>query len=155
MEKQSVAITRSAKEAAPPELLPASNFFDRIADEFNSIARRSSEIFGRRPRADGYLAELTHLGRLDIAQSDYAYNVHVELPGFSANELEVGVEPHRLTIRDKRGISPERPSKKTAEQCTNTVLGVIDLPADVDSSTVVATLKDGVLELSMQKVAKA
>jgi len=165
MNEQSVAITQPAKEAAPMKLLPGSDLFDRIQELSNSIARRAFEIFEGRGRAMGHdledwlraESEFLHPVHLDIAESDDALTVHAEVPGFSAKELEVGVEPHRLTISGKRETSEERTSKKTiyTEQCLNQIFRAIDLPAEVDSSKVTATLKDGVLELSMPKAAKA
>jgi len=67
------------------------------------------------------------------------------------------VEPHRLTISGKREVNEERKSKATiySEHCRNQIFRTIELPAEVDSSKVTATLKDGVLELSMPKAAKA
>jgi HSP20 family protein len=164
MKKQSAAITQPAREAAPMKLLPASNLLDRIEDLSNSIARRAFEIFDGRGRGHGHdfedwlraESEFLHPVHLDIAQSDYAYTVHLEVPGFSAKDIEVGVEPHRLTISGKREANEERKSKKTiyTEHCLNQIFRAIDLPAEVDSSKVTATLKDGVLELSMPKVTK-
>jgi HSP20 family protein len=67
------------------------------------------------------------------------------------------VEPPRLTISGKRETSVEHASKKTiyTERCSNQIFRAINLPKEVDSSKVTATLKDGVLELSMPKAAKA
>jgi HSP20 family molecular chaperone IbpA len=50
-----------------------------------------------------------------------------------------------------------RTGKKTIykEQCSNQIYRAIDLPAEVDTSKVTATLKNGVLELSMPKAAQA
>ena len=167
MKNQSVEITQPAKGAAPMKLLPApaSDLFDRIQELSNSIARRAFEIFEGRGRADGHdlgdwfraESEFLHPVHLDIAESDDALTVHAEVPGFSAKELEVSVEPHRLTISGKRETSKERTSKKTiyTEQCSNQIYRSIDLPAEVDTSKVAATLKDGVLELSMPKATKA
>ena len=165
MKKQSVAVMQRAKEAAPMKLLPGSDLLDRIQDLSNSIARRAFEIFEDRGRAFGHdledwlraESEFLHPMHLDIAESDDAVTVRAEVPGFSAKELEVGVEPHRLTISGKREASEDRTSKKTiySEQCSNQIFRAIDLPAEVDSSKVTATLKDGVLELSMPKAAKA
>jgi len=78
------------------------------------------------------------------------------VPGFSAKELEVAAEPHRLTITGKRETNEERTSKKTIyrERCSNQVFRAINLPAEVDTTKVTAKLKDGVLELSMPKAAK-
>ena len=165
MKNQSVAITQPAKETAPMKLLPASNLFDRIQDLSNSIARRAFEIFEGRGRADGYHledwfraeSELLHPVHLEIAESDDAVTVHAEVPGFSAKELDVGLEPCRLTISGKRETHEERRSKKTiyTEQCSSLIFRAINLPAEVDSSKVTATLKDGVLEIVMPKAAKA
>ncbi len=164
MKKQSVAVMQPAKEAAPMKLLPGSDLFDRIEDLSNSIARRAFEIFEDRGRAFGHdledwlraESEFLHPIHLDIAESDDAVTVRAEVPGFSAKELEVGVEPYRLTISGKREANEERQSKKTiyAEHCRNQVFRTVELPAEVDSSKVTATLKDGVLELSMPKVNK-
>jgi HSP20 family protein len=164
MKKKSAAITPAAKEAAPMKLLPASNLLDRIEDLSNSIARRAHEFFDGRGRAHGFdledwlraESEFLHPVHLDIAQSDYSYTVHLEVPGFSAKELEIGVEPRRLTVSGTREVSQERASKQTVykEHCVNQIFRTIDLPAEVDSSKVTATLRDGVLELSMPKTAK-
>src|SRR5208283_519564 len=119
LKNQSEAIKQPAKKAAPIKLLPSSNLGDRIEDWFNSIARRAFEIFDGRGRAEGHdledwfraESELLHPVHLDIAQSDYSYTVHLEVPGFSAKDLEIGVEPHRLTISGARETSQKRASK--------------------------------------------
>jgi len=164
MKKKSVAITQPEKKAAPMKLLPGSDLFDRIQELSTSIARRAFEIFEGRGRALGHdlenwlraESEFLHPVHLAVAESDDALTVRAEVPGFSAKELEVGVEPHRLTISGKRETSGEHTSKKTiyTEQCSNQIFRAIDLPAEVDTSKVTATLKDGVLELSMPKAAK-
>ena len=164
MKKQSVAITQPEKEAAPIKMLPASDLFDRIQDLSNSIARRAFEIFEDRGRAFGHEledwlraeSEFLHPIHLDITESDDAVTVRAEVPGFSAKELEVGVEPHRLTISGKRGANQDRAGKKTiyTEHCVKQIFRSIDLPAEVDSSKVTANLKDGVLKLSMPKAAE-
>jgi HSP20 family protein len=146
------------------KLLPGSDLFDRIQELSNSIARRAFEIFEGRGCALGHdledwlraESEFLHPVHVDIAESDEALTVRAEVPGFSAKELEVGVQPHRLTISGKRETSEKHTSKKTiyTEQCSNQIFRAIDLPAEVDSSKVTATLKDGVLELSLPKAAK-
>jgi len=102
-------------------------------------------------------SELLHPVHVDITESDDVLTVRAEVPGFSAKELEVDMEPHRLTISGKRETSEEHTSKKTiyTEQCSNQIFRAIDLPAEFDTSRVTTTLKDGVLELSMPKAAEA
>jgi HSP20 family protein len=164
-EKQPTVIRPSEKEGEPAKLLRGSDLFDRIRDLSNSIAHRAFEIFEDRGRALGrdledWLraeSEILHPVHLDIAETADAVTVRAEVPGFSAKELEVGVEPHRLTISGKRETSDEHTSETTIyrEQCSNQIYRAIDLPVDVDTSKVTATLKNGVLELLMPKTAKA
>jgi len=164
MEKQS-AIAQQEKEAVPVKSLPGSDLFERVRELSNSIAHRAFELFNGRGRTDGHEledwfraeSELLHPVHLDLAESGDAFTVRAEVPGFSAKELEVGVEPHRLTISGKLESSEEHSSKKTIykEQCSNQIYRAIDLPAEVDTSKVTAVLKNGVLELSMPKAAKA
>ena len=164
MKKQSTAIVQPAKDSTPMRLLPGSSLFDRIEEMSNSIARRAFGIFENRGRALGHdledwlraESELLHPVHLDITESDDAVMVRAEVPGFTSKELEVGVEPHRLTISGKRESSGEHAGKRTvySEHCVNQIFRTVDLPGDVDSSKVTATLKDGMLELSMPKAAK-
>jgi HSP20 family protein len=164
MEKQS-AITQQEKEAVPVKSLPGSDLFERVRELSHAVAHRAFELFNGRGRADGHdledwfraESELLHPVHLDLAESGDAFTVRAEVPGFSAKELEVGVEPHRLTISGKRESSEEHTDKKMIykEQCSNQIYRAIDLPAEVDTSKVTATLKHGVLELSMPKAAKA
>ena len=165
MNEQSKVATQPPKEGAPIKLLPASTLFDRMHDISDSIARRAFEIFHGRGGGHGHdlgdwfraESEFLHLLHLGIAQSDYAYTVHLEVPGFSVKNLDVGVEPHRLTIRGKRPIREERATERTVytEHCVDQIFRSIDLPFDADSSKLTVTLVDGILELSMPKTSMA
>ena len=78
------------------------------------------------------------------------------MPGFSEKELEIGLEPRRLTIIGKRETKKEEKKGKTvfAECCSDQILRIINLPADVQTDKVTATLKNGVLEFTMPRVVK-
>jgi HSP20 family protein len=161
MNEQSETITQLGKEGAPVKLLPASTLFDRIQDLSDSIARRAFEIFNGRGGGHGHdltdwlraESEFLYPLHLDIAQSDYAYTVYLEVPGFRIKDLDVGVEPHRLTIRGTRAVRQERATERTVytEQRVDQIFRSIDLPFDADPSKLTVTLLDGVLELSMPK----
>ena len=164
MEKES-AIEHQEKETVPVKSLSGSDLFQHIRELSNAIAHRAFELFNGRGRGDGHdledwyraESELLHPVHLNLAESADAFKVQAEVPGFSAKELEVGVEPQRLTISGKRASSKERTGTKTIykEQCSTQIYRAIDLPAEVNTSKVTAALKNGVLELSMPKAAKA
>jgi len=139
--------------------------FDRIQQIYGEIARRAFEIFDNNGRwlgndlEDWFRAEseLLHPVHLEIAESDVNLTVQVEVPGFSTKELEINVEPRRLTIAGKHEAQEESKKGKTiySERCAKEILRVIDLPAEVDSSKVSAILKDGILKMELPKAAHA
>ncbi len=90
---------------------------------------------------------------LELAESDSDLTVRAEVPGFSAKELEINVEPRRLTVTGKRETKDETRKGKTvySELCGNEILRVVDLPTEVDISNVSANLRDGILSIKMAK----
>ena len=79
------------------------------------------------------------------------------VPGFNEKELQVTMEPNRLTIFGKRESSKEEKKGKTtySETCSNEVFRVVDLSIEVDTEKVTATVKDGILQLTMPKAGEA
>jgi HSP20 family protein len=163
MSPQSATAMQPTKSAAPLKQPVQASTVDRVQEVRNAIARRAFEIFeanGRWPgrELDDWLraeTELLHPMHLELTESDNGLTVQAEAPGFSAKELEINVEPRRLTVAGKRETREETKKGKTvySESCANEILRVVDLPADVDTSNVSATLKDGVLSIKMAKTA--
>ena len=155
--------TKSASPT-PLKVVAATDLFARMQRLHDSVARRAFEIFesqGRTFRRDleNWLqaeSELLHPVHVDVAESDEGLTVRAEIPGFKAEQLEVSMEPRRVTIAGKREAE-ERKNEKTIyrESCSDEMLRVIELPAEVVAGRVAATLRDGVLELKMPKVAPA
>ena len=156
---------QTARETVPLKLVTTDEIFGRTKELYDSIARRAFEIFESSGGAFGHdladwfqaESELLHPVHLDIAESEEALTVRAEVPGFNANELEVSLEPRRLTITGTRESKEERKTGKAvyAERCSNQIFRAIDLPAEVDTAKVTATLKNGVLELEMRKTVPA
>ena len=92
-----------------------------------------------------------------MTESDDNLTVRAEVPGFSTKELEINVEPRRLTIAGEHEAHEGSKEGKTiySERCVNEILRVVDLPTEVDSSKVSATLKDGILNIQLPKAAHA
>lgn len=141
------------------------SLFDQIENTFNSIARRAYEIFESNGRAfgrdlDDWIRaekELLHPVLVNVTESDGSFEVTAEVPGFTEKEIEIGVEPCRLTITGKRETKKEEKKGKTvwAESCCDQILRTVDVPAEIETDNVTATLRNGVLELTLPKVAKA
>lgn len=145
---------------------PIERLAEGINKTFQAITQRAYEIFegnGHRighELEDWFKAEmdLLHPVHVNIAESGDNLEVKAEVPGFTEKELEVSVEPSRLTISGKRKTETKKEKQgKTvySEFCSDQILRVVDLPASVDAGKATATLKNGVLQLMMPKAVSA
>jgi HSP20 family protein len=165
MSPQAGTAMQPVKTTVPVKQTETENIFDRIQQTYDSIARRAFEIFDSNGRWFGHEledwfsaeSELLHPVHLEIAESDENLTVRAEVPGFSTKELEINVELRKLTITGKHEAQEDSKKGKTiySERCAKEILRVVDLPAEVDSSKVNATLKDGVLTIGLPKAAQA
>ena len=164
MAETSVAVQRA--EERPVAITPVERLMDRMDKISEAISQRAYEIFeanGHRfghDLEDWFKAEtdLLHSVHVNIAESGENLEVKAEVPGFSEKEIEVSVEPRRLTITGKRETEKKEEKKGKAvysESCSNQILRIVDLPASVDAEKTRATLKNGVLQLTMPKTVKA
>ena len=161
MSPQSATAMQPIKGQTPAKQTGPMSIFDRMQEIHDSIARRAFELFegsGRWPgrELDDWFraeSELLHPVHLELTDSDNHLNVRAEVPGFSSKELEINVEPRRLTVSGKHETREETRKGKTiySELCAGEILRVVDLPAEVDTSSVTATLKDGILNIKMAK----
>jgi len=159
------AATAMAKAPVAVKQSATGDVVDRIQQTYDEIARRAFEIFENNGRWLGNdlenwfraESELLHPVHLEMAESEDNLTVRAEVPGFSTKELEINVEPRRLTIAGKHEALEESKKGKTiySERCAKEILRVVDLPAEVDSSKVSAMLKHGVLNIELPKAAHA
>jgi HSP20 family protein len=131
---------------------------------YGHLQTRSDLIFGpfgpttvpaRQPKPSARKSELLHPMHLELTESDSSLTVRAEVPGFTAKELEINVEPRRLTVTGKRETKDETKKGRTvhSELCASEILRVVELPAEVDISNLIASLKDGILSIKMAKTA--
>lgn len=164
MAEKSTAVQR-AQSTGSLRVVEPQTLFDRMNQIHEEIARRAFDLFQRdgstgRDMDNWFAAEeqLVHPVHVNISESDSALHVQAEVPGFEPKDIEISLEPTRLTISGKREARQEQQDKGKViyqELCSSEMLRVIDLPAEVDPEKTKATLKNGVLELEMPKTQKA
>ncbi|MGD0956487.1 MAG: Hsp20 family protein [Candidatus Acidiferrales bacterium] len=165
MNPQAATAMQPAKGPVAVKQSATSDVPDQIQQTYDSIARRAFEIFNDNGRWLGHElenwfraeSELLHPVHLEIAESDDSLTVRAEVPGFSTKELEIHVEPRKLTIAGKHEAQEESKKGKRvySESCAKEILRVVDLPTEVDSSKVSAILKDGILNVELPKATHA
>ena len=90
---------------------------------------------------------------LYTAISDNVLVIRADVLGFLADELEVTIESRRLTIAGRRIITEHRNLDKIIylDQCPNLMFRILQLPVEVDPDRSTATLRGGILEVSLPK----
>ena len=90
---------------------------------------------------------------VEIAETEKEVLVTAEVPGLTEKNLEVRVEPTRLFITGKTYENKEEKTKKTlyTERAYNQVFRYVDLPIQVDPEKGAATVKNGVLTITLYK----
>ena len=164
---EAVAVAQRAEEK-PVTMLPVKveNLTDRT-DRVSQIAQRAYKIsqaserrFAPEFELDEWSkaeVELLHPFHACIVDAGEKLEVKAEVPGFNEKEIEISVEPCRVTITGKRQTNKEEMKGKTvySECCWDQILRTIELPASVDVRKASAMLQNGVLQLTMPKTAGA
>ena len=96
----------------------------------------------------------TRAPAMDIAESDAAYTVTLDVPGLTREQLKVSVEGKRVSIEADEGADaagPEGVRVLHRERSTRRFARSFSLPAEVDQDSSQARLEHGVLTLTLSK----
>jgi HSP20 family protein len=161
MSSGSAVTMRSVPRAPQARSMAIETALKKAREVYESIARRAFELFESRKQKHGrdqddWLvaeSEVLHPTHLDVEDCDEAIVVRAEVPGFRPDELEVCVEPFRITIAGRRETMTAPTYRKIlfSDRCCDQVYRVIEVPIELDSRSAHSSLRDGVLELEIAK----
>lgn len=123
------------------------------------INRVFDDVWGATDRPFGFFGGGRGLTRAaaDMVETEKAVEISIELPGLEEKDIDVSVTHDALTIKGEKKV--ERQEEKTgyyvAERSYGSVYRSIPLPAGVDVDNIQATVKNGVLTVSLPKTAEA
>ncbi|BCK88110.1 spore protein SP21 [Sideroxyarcus emersonii] len=129
--------------------------------ELEDVSSRLNRMFGRpvgRPEADSeMLAVADWMPSVDISETDAAYTVKGEIPGVKKEDVKVTIQDGMLTIQGERKMEKEEKGKKfhRVECSYGNFVRSFRVPDDADESAVKAEFKDGMLNVTLPKSAKA
>jgi len=124
--------------------------------DVSPIHREFDELLSRFFGPDSELVPGAAAGRwmppVESFVRDGSLVVRVDVPGVDPNALDISVEGDRLTIRGERKSSQEEEKKGRVyrEVYYGSFERTMTLPWDVDADKVQASVKDGVLEVTMK-----
>jgi HSP20 family protein len=134
----------------------------RPVSPFGEVDRLFDSFFGRRwPLGFGWdlpFAERSELGpSVDIIDRDDEVVVRAGLPGFKKEDIEISVSGNLLTISGETGSEEkeEQDDYYRSEISHGAFSRTLALPVEVDESKAKASMKDGMLELTLPKIERA
>jgi HSP20 family protein len=128
--------------------------------DLEDIERRFDDIFGR-PFSPAWwnrwpVEERGWAPAIEVIEKDDKYVVKAEIPGMKEDDIEVSVVGKTLTIKGERKTESEVKEENyhCCERSYGSFFRSIALPSDVDDSKTEASYEDGILEVSLQKIAE-
>ncbi len=129
--------------------------------ELEDMSNRLNRVFGRplarlEPNSE-MLTMVDWTPSADISETDTAYLIKAEIPGVKKEDVKVTIENGMLTIQGERKMEKEEKDKKfhRIERSYGSFMRSFRVPEDADESAVKAEFKDGMLNVTLGKSAKA
>jgi len=116
---------------------------DRLFDSF-------FKDFGSFPSLVGF-SEM-RMPRLDISETKEDYRIAIDVPGMTADDIDITVKDGVLRIKGER-TKEETGEEHRTERVYGMFERVLSLPDNADESTIKADFKNGVLNLTVKKTA--
>ena len=142
-------------------MLMPSIFGENLFDDFMDFPfddkwekRMNKEFFGRKNPLYGKNA--ARLMKTDVRETDSAYELDVDLPGFKKDEIQVELEDGYLTISAEKGLDKEEEKKGKyirRERYAGTMSRSFFVGEDITQEDIHAKYEDGILRLSVPKKA--
>ena len=122
--------------------------------ELNDMQRQLERLFNEKVANGLVERELIKAPAAELRETDEAIYLRLELPGISANDLDIQVTKNSVSIVGERKNSnhSEEEGVTKSEFFYGKFQRVIPLPSHVQNTQVVADYQDGILSLTLPKV---
>lgn len=154
---------KKEKESAPapargegwPGMMTLRSEIDRLFDDFGAglwrqpLSRRMQDLF---PAGSWAVSPAT-----ELVECDGEYRITAELPGMTAEDVEIKLSDGTITIRGEK--SEEKKEEKedylVSERRYGEFQRTLPLPSGIDADAVAASYANGVLTVTLPKSAEA
>lgn len=129
--------------------------------ELEDVSKRLNRIFGQPPARTEAGNEMLALAdwapSVDISETEVAYLIKGEIPGVKKDDVKITIQDGMLTIQGERKQEKEEKGKKfhRVECSYGSFMRSFRVPDDADDGKVKAEFKDGMLNITLPKSAKA
>jgi HSP20 family protein len=131
-----------------------------IQNALSDFDRYFESFFGESPLASS-ARMFNHLPAVDVRETEKAYIMDMELPGYCEKDIEVHIDGGSLCIESRQDESGGEQKDKNEgtyilrERRIRSFSRSFKLPENADSESVTASFKNGILSLEIGKRAEA
>ena len=129
------------------------NLFDDLFNDFpfyyddKAVKDTEKKLYGKRA---------SHVMKTDIKEMDNGYELVVDLPGFTKDEIKASLENGYLTISAETGLDKDEKEKESGryirrERYAGACSRSFDVGEDIQQEDVKAEFKHGILKLFVPK----
>ncbi|MFW5681748.1 MAG: Hsp20/alpha crystallin family protein [Phycisphaeraceae bacterium] len=134
-------------------MLPTTRY--AVENPFTELENRMNRLFHNLApwagESNGGVATDTVSYPVDIRETEDAFHVDAELPGFRRDEIDINFQDGMLSITAERKEEKTEGEQRLTERRYRRTSRHFRIPASVDSENVDARLEDGVLHLTLPK----
>jgi HSP20 family protein len=118
---------------------------ESLQREMDRLLDRIAKVKGAEPPAPGHWVP-----SLDLAETGDRLIATVEVPGLERRDIEIALQDGLLTIKGEKRREPEA-RYHHAERACGACVRSLRLPVAVDAARVTATVKNGLLTVTLPK----
>jgi HSP20 family protein len=136
-----------------------------VREIYDHVANRAYQLYEQRGYSHGrhhddWLQaelELFQPAPVEIQNEDDKFIVQAQVPGFSAKQIDVRVEPGRVLIRGFADEQSKRKTEKTiySEVHSHQLFRIVNLPGEINPEKATASLEEGTLYVTLPKATTA
>ena len=112
------------------------------------------DFFAPLAQGGGALRDSAAVPRLDMSETEQAYEIQADMPGVNREDLKVAIDRQRVTIEGECRQANERREGENvvySERSARKFMRSFTLPTEVDDTAAQAKLENGVLHLTLPK----
>lgn len=165
MKNEAIATAKepAAPAASSPAFVEAEKLLERMAEFTMETSRKAYDFFLQRgtelgTHFDDWLKaemEVLRPTPIEITETKENLNVRAAVPGFKPEEIEISIKDTDLIISGECHAEEKKEDETTIQRewRSDRFCRQITLPSEVETESVGAELKDGILHLSLKKKA--
>ena len=122
------------------------DLFDDDFDVFPDLFTRSNPLFGHHEK---------NLMKTDVKETENAYEIDIDLPGFKKDEIQIELKDGYLTVSAEKGLDKDEEDKKgkyiRKERYAGALSRTFYLGEEIREEEIKAKFENGILSVSIPK----